>query len=43
MKEMIIDFGINPVEGPPVIKNNEPVEIVGRYKYLESVVDNKGW
>ena len=40
-KEMTIDFGKNPVVTPPVVLNNQVVEVVNQYKYLGILVDNK--
>ena len=38
---MTIDFGKNPVVTPPVVLNNQVVEVVNQYKYLGILVDNK--
>jgi hypothetical protein len=40
-KELIMDFGIvNKAPSNPIVIKNEPVEIVPKYKYLGSMVDN---
>ena len=40
-KELIVDFRKNKTEHQPLIIENKPVQVVDKYKYLGTVLDNK--
>ena len=40
-KEMVFDFSKSPHVCPPVIINDEVVEVVNEYKYLGTIIDDK--
>lgn len=40
-KEIVIDFSKRYRNHQPVMINNEPIEMVGQYKYLGTIIDSK--